>query len=101
MPEPPKLAAIRQEVDYHWDEFKKIVENKTTLKNLVLEGDKLSRPPKGYEADNPAIEYLKMKSMVFVQRFDPKELQPKEIHATLLDSFKRMKPFNDFLRRAD
>jgi uncharacterized protein (DUF2461 family) len=64
-----------------------------------LDGEKLSRPPKGYDADNPALDYLKLKSLVLVQHLKPEELKPNSILKTILPSFELMKPFNDFLRR--
>jgi hypothetical protein len=57
---------IRQELDYSWDEFREIINDKDFKKVYGdLEGGefKLSREPKGYEKDNPAIEYLKLKSL--------------------------------------
>lgn len=100
MPSPPALAAIRQEIDYNLKEFKLLVEDKKVLKRFgKLDGEKLSRPPKGYDEENPAIDYLKLKSLVLVQHLTPEELKPNKILKTILSSFELMKPFNDFLRR--
>jgi uncharacterized protein (TIGR02453 family) len=100
MPSAPVLAAIRQEIDYNFDEFRLLVEDKKIVKRFgTLDGEKLSRPPKGYDAENPAIEYLKLKSLVLVQHLKPEELKPNSILKTILPSFELMKPFNDFLRR--
>jgi uncharacterized protein (TIGR02453 family) len=66
MPSAEKLAAIRQEIDYIYDDFSSIVNARNVVKRFKsLGGEKLSRPPKGYEAANPAIEYLKMKSFIW------------------------------------
>jgi len=100
MPSAPALAAIRQEIDYNFDEFRLLVEDKKIVKRFgTLDGEKLSRPPKGYDAENPAIEYLKLKSLVLVQHLKQEELKPNSILKTILPSFEMMKPFNDFLRR--
>ena len=65
MPEAPVLAAIRQEIDYNLADWEKIVLSpgfrKLFPKGLDQESV-LSRPPKGYDADNPALAYLKLKS---------------------------------------
>lgn len=100
-PMPDKLAAIRQEVDYNLDEFQKIVSAKD-FKALfgALSGDKLSRPPKGYEQDNPAVEFLKHKSFLAYKKISEKELLDKSFEKELLKTFKAMKPLNDFLNRA-
>ncbi len=102
MPEPNVLAAIRQEIDYDPDGFKKIVEGKAAKKYFKgLEGEKLSRPPKGYEADNPAIEYIKHKSFIFSLKLSPKELLEKDIEKKIVDVCKAIKPLNDFLNKAE
>ncbi len=65
MPPPPMLKAVRQEIDYNWESFRKILSQRSfTSVYGQLEGEQLSRPPKGYPADHPAIEELKRKSWV-------------------------------------
>src|SRR6187551_2755078 len=58
-PMPPELSKIRQEIDYGFDEWKKIIHHKS-FKRFFPEGVKgmevLTRPPKGYDPNNPAIE---------------------------------------------
>lgn len=102
VPMPDKLAAIRQEIDYSFDEFKKIVSAKA-FKDAFgnLSGEKLSRPPKGYEADNPAIEFLKHKSFIAEQPISDKQLMDSDFDAHLIKTLKAMKPLNDFLYRAN
>jgi uncharacterized protein (TIGR02453 family) len=100
-PMPDKLAAIRQEVDYNLDEFQKIVSAKDFKAQFgVLSGDKLSRPPKGYDAENPAVEFLKHKSFLAYKKITEKDLQDKGFEKDLLKTFKTMKSLNDFLNRA-
>ena len=52
MPEPDVIKKVRQEIDYNWDEFSKIIKQKkfkTVYKELQREeGMVLSREPKGY-----------------------------------------------------
>jgi uncharacterized protein (TIGR02453 family) len=100
-PMPEHLAAIRQEIDYHFDDFKKILSAKEFKKYFgKLEGEKLTRPPKGYEADNPAAEYLKHKSFLMGHQVDEKQLTDKNFEKYCADVFKAMKPMIDFLNRA-
>lgn len=99
MPEPPVLAGIRQEIDYSFADWKKIVENKAFKKifHEGLQGDKLSRPPKGYEETNPAIEYLKMKSFIVTRSFTDTEVQSKNFVRDVAKTFQATKPLIDFL----
>ena len=68
MVEPDMMKKIRQEIDYSWQEFSKIIKNKkfASLYGDLEKGEgwSLSREPKGYEKDNPAITYIKLKSWV-------------------------------------
>jgi hypothetical protein len=61
---------VRQEIDYNLHDFKKIIESKkfrTLYKTISRDPEyTLSRVPKGYEADNPAADYLKLKSFVAI-----------------------------------
>ncbi|MES2780688.1 MAG: DUF2461 domain-containing protein [Bacteroidota bacterium] len=100
-PMPDKLAAIRQEIDYNFDSFKKIVTAKEFKAQFgALSGDKLSRPPKGYDAENPAVDYLKHKGFIAQKKLDDKTIMDKNNMKELVKSAKTMKPMIDFLREA-
>jgi uncharacterized protein (TIGR02453 family) len=102
MPSPQKLAAMRQEIDYNFDVFKRIVESKSALKRFKhLDGETLARPPKGYDIENPAIEYLKMKSFIWTEHFSLSQFSRKDVLNLLAKSFAEMKPLNDFIRNCD
>ena len=99
MPEPPVLAGIRQEIDYSFAEWKKIVESKAFKKIFPegIKGDTLTRPPKGYEENNPAIEYIKMKSFIVTRSFTDTEVKSKTFVSNVSKTFQAMKPLIDFL----
>lgn len=99
-PSPELLAKLRQEIDYNYEEFHGIATHKEALKKFNhLGGEKLARPPKGYEADNPAIDYLKHKSFIWVQNFTLKEACSPKFKSQAIAAFKSMKPLNDFINR--
>lgn len=99
MPQPPRLAAIRQEIDYNFDAFKKVVEASSFKKHFgKLSGDTLTRPPKGYDAENPAIEYLKHKDFVATRQLSEKEVMDKDFIKTISQTFKAMQPLVQFLQ---
>jgi uncharacterized protein (TIGR02453 family) len=104
MPEPPVLSKVRQEIDYNFDEFKKIVGSK---KFKSLYGDLsrdaeyiLTRVPKGYEADNPAAEYLKMKSFVAMVSLTDADVTSKTLTQKVLKAFETLQPMLDFINRS-
>lgn len=101
MPEAAMLAAIRQEIDYNTDAFKKIISDKTFKKLFgSLSGEKLARPPKGYDASNPAIEYLKYKSFLAEMKLDEKSIGSETMGKTIIQGFRAMQPLVAFLQEA-
>jgi uncharacterized protein (TIGR02453 family) len=100
-PLPDKLAAIRQEIDYHGKEFKEIISHKAFKKTFnKLTGETLKRAPKGYEEDNPMIEYIKHKSFLAEYKLTDEELTDKDFSKKMLEVFKTMYPLNEFLNKA-
>ena len=79
-PEPAGLSKVRQEIDYNFDDWKKILNNPVFKKNFregVDSSNILSRPPKGYTEENPAIEYIKLKSFVVRCHFSDEQVLKK------------------------
>jgi uncharacterized protein (TIGR02453 family) len=100
-PEGPALKAIRQEIDYNFDEFLSIIENKAFKKIFKkIDGDRLVKVPQGYAEDNPAIEYLKLKSFTVGGNIADEDLTKKTLVKKVTDIYSAMKPFVDFLNRA-
>lgn len=100
MPEPPLLKITRQEIDYNFDEFTSILKQPAFKKQFKkLEGESLKTLPQGYNADNPAIDYLKMKSFIATSKLDDKDITSKTFVQKVMKSFAVMKPLVDFLNR--
>lgn len=102
MPMAPELNKIRQEIDYNVEAFNKII-NKKKFKDIfgsLSESEKLSRPPKGYEVENPAIELLKLKSFIVMTPVKDTEITSKELANKVVDHFETMMPLVDFLNKA-
>lgn len=99
MPEPAVLAGIRQEIDYGFTEWKKIITSKSFKQNFAegIQGEALTRPPKGYDENNPAIEFIKKKSFIVSRSFADVEIQGKAFVKDVAATFKTMKPIIDFL----
>ncbi|BAV09301.1 TIGR02453 family protein [Filimonas lacunae] len=104
MPEPDALKKVRQEIDYCLEEFEGIVKSKKFIKvyNGLENADdlKLSRPPKGYELDNPAIEYLKFKSFIASCPVNDEDLLSKGFPKKVLEAFETIQPLLDFINRS-
>jgi uncharacterized protein (TIGR02453 family) len=104
IPEPENLKKVRQEIDYSFDEFKKIIDSKkfTAVYNELYKGEDvmLSREPKGYEKDNPAIEYIKMKSFLAMQPLTDADLAGKDLLKKITTAFEALQPLVMFINRA-
>jgi uncharacterized protein (TIGR02453 family) len=104
MPMPDKLKKVRQEIDYNFADFKKIIGSK---KFKAVYGDlsknaeyTLSRVPKGYEADNPAAEYLKLKSYVAMVKISDADLTTKDLVKKTVSAFEALQPLIEFLNES-
>lgn len=102
-PLPANLVKIRQEIDYNLKDFEKLLKSEGFKKQFtggLSAENKLSRPPKGYDDSNPAIEYIKNRSFIVMHHFsDADILQPgfvKKIAAT----FKQAEPLVRFVNVA-
>jgi len=101
MPEPALLKKVRQEIDYNFDEFQKILKEKSFRKYFPkVEGEELKTLPKGYTADNPAIDYLKLKSFTVGNAVEDKELLKGGFEKKCVERFIALRPLVDFLNRA-
>ena len=103
VPEPLVLGKIRQEIDYNFVEWGKIISSSNFKKKFPIgleSRESLSRLPKGYDINNPALHYLKMKSFIVTQSFTDNDILGKAAVNSIADTFKAMKPMIDFFNRA-
>jgi uncharacterized protein (TIGR02453 family) len=101
MPPPDRLRAIRQHVIADAAGFGKVLKNKNlqgAFGDLQDEG-KLTRPPKGFDADAPHIEYLKLKSFIVWRETSLKKKIPTDLGKELAAGFKDAYPLVAWLRQ--
>ena len=104
MPEPENLKKLRQEIDYCFPEFKKIIGAASFKKHYrELERDEkqmLVNVPKGYDKENPAAEYLRMKSFIATKNLSDEEILSPKLADEVIQSFKALMPLVKFVNRA-
>ena len=104
MPMPKELAQVRQEIDYCFTEFKKIIGSAGFKKSYgeIHQGDddKLQRVPKGYDAENPAAEFLKFKSFTAMKAITDKELTDPDMEKKSVSALKALQPLIQFINRS-
>jgi len=101
MPDGETMKKIRQEIDYNFNAFQKIVDEKNFKKTFgEVKGERLKKAPQGYAEENPAIDFLKLKSFTVGASVGDKEVLDKNFNSKMLKIMAIMKPFIDFLNRA-
>jgi len=103
MPMPPELGKVRQEIDYNYAAWTKILGDRRFKKFFpdgLEQGEILSRPPKGYDAENPAIGFLKLKSFVVTHKLTDEQILSRSLLKEVLNTFEAMKEFVYFLNRS-
>ena len=101
-PESDKLIKVRRFIGEHGDELVKILKDKKFKKTFgeISTEDTLKRVPRGFEADHPYADYIKLKSFVASKDFSPKEALEKNFGQKIDKAMQDLKPFNDFLKKA-
>jgi len=104
MPMPPELKKVRQEIDYNLDEFKKIITAKKfkSVYGELSKGDdiSLSKVPQGFEKDNPASDYLKLKSFLAMKTLKETDLASKDLIKMVIEAFDALQPLVEFINKA-
>ena len=101
MPDAPKLKVIRQEIQYHTADFKKIIQNKTFVKTFGgLSDVRLKSIPKGFDKDEPALELLKYTSYIVDHKYNDTDVIGKNFIKENIEVYKAITPLLRFLNRA-
>jgi uncharacterized protein (TIGR02453 family) len=98
---PEKLRAIRQHIYDNTAEFIEVLESDPFKSNFTLYAeDKLKTAPKGFPKDFEHIDLLRYKSYSTFLGFDDSKLSESGILDFVLEKFRLMAPFNEFLYEA-
>lgn len=98
MPPSQWLSAIREKIDEEPDELIKILNTKDFIKYFgKIDGEKLKTAPKGYPADHPHIDLLRLKSYLVVNELPDSMVLSDKFFDHIMKVFKAMKPLNDYL----
>ena len=100
MPPAERLLAIRRHVVDDAAGFGKLLKNKGLLETYggLSPEDSLVRPPKGFDADAPHMEQLKLKSFLAWKERSAKKVAPEKLESLLLADFKAGSPLVRWLR---
>ena len=103
-PEAEDLKKVRKEIAFFHEDLEEIMHDKNFQKEFGdfdrNEKNLLKNPPRGYEKDHPAIEYLKLKSFETSQKFNIEEVLKEDFVTKMTQKLIVLKPLNDFINRA-
>lgn len=98
MPQPQQLQAVREHIASNVRQLRAIVESPAfTRKVGTLDGDKLTRVPRGFPKDHEAAEYLKYRHFIAGAEFPPAFATSPKFYTTLLSVFREVLPLARFL----
>ncbi|KQB44060.1 TIGR02453 family protein [Flavobacterium sp. L1I52] len=103
-PEADDLKKIRKEIAFFYEDLEAILAEPNFKKEFgdFCRNEKylLKNPPRGYEKEHPAIEFLKLKSFETMHKFDISEVTKKDFVSKTTQKLQLLKPLNEFMNRA-
>ncbi len=97
-PEPKDLKRIRDEFSNDATDFRKILKSKLFINTFGnIEGEQVKTTPKGFNANDPAIDLIRYKQFLVVRRFSDKEVLAGNFLKQVNETCKKMRPFLDYM----
>jgi uncharacterized protein (TIGR02453 family) len=97
MPQPQTVHRIREHIATHHRELARIAEAPAFRRMFgEIEGDRLTRMPRGFPADHPAGEYLKLKQVIVGREWPAAFASGPRFYAELLRTFRTLAPLVRF-----
>jgi len=101
MPPAPSLRAIRERIASSHPTLHRLVTTREFKAVLgQLQGDQLTRVPRGYVQDHAAAEYLRYKQFLGFREFEPAFATSDRFYPELVRTFKALTPLVRFLNTA-
>lgn len=99
-PEPDTMLLIRTHIAETHTELKRVLANQKTRALLgELQGDALTRAPKGFDPAHPAIGWIKMKDWLLDATLDASLATSTRLYGEILDRFRAIAPLIEYLNR--
>ncbi|SNR47264.1 TIGR02453 family protein [Maribacter sedimenticola] len=97
-PEKDDLLRIRKEWELDVSELEQII-NKPQFKKVwgPLTGDELKTAPKGFDKEDPNIDFIRKKQFVFTRKFTDAEVLSDNFAQEINTSFKIIRPYFDLM----
>jgi uncharacterized protein (TIGR02453 family) len=99
-PEPPALHQVRARIAKDPRAFAAIVTSRPFGRTGALQGETLTRVPRGFPSDHPAADYLKHKQFMAFREWPPELMTSAKFWPELLGTFRAVAPLVAYLNEA-
>ena len=99
-PDSDPLRSIRERIAAKPAEWKRTIGDAKFKRNLRLEGESLSRPPRGFPKDHELIDDIKRKSFIAVRNLDVDDSLSPQFQRKVETTFRAGTAFMEFLCKA-
>ena len=98
MPEREELIAIRNLLAEQHQDFERLLSGRTLQKSMgKLQGERLSRVPKGYDKDHPAEDLIRRKQWFLENTLDGSAVTSSQMLREIVNRFRAAAPMVEFL----
>lgn len=99
-PAPDTTLLVRTHISENYKELRRILGGKRIRKLLgELQGDELTRAPKGFDPAHPAIDLIRKKDWILDTTLDAALTTTPVLYQEIADRFRAMAPLIEFLNR--
>ena len=96
-PDSDPLRGIRERIAAKPAEWRRAMGSRSFRRNFSLGGEKLTRPPRGFEKEHECIGDIKRKSFIAMRELDVEDCLNPQFQKMVESSFKSAEPFMCFL----
>ncbi len=97
-PPPETLLSLRQYLAERHREFRKIAGARAVRELFgAMQGEQLTRVPKGFAGDHPAADLLRFKRLMFYVELPPDLATTPALYTSVVQHFRAVTPFVEFL----
>jgi uncharacterized protein (TIGR02453 family) len=97
-PSKEDLKLIRDNIAFDAGPLREILNNGSFLSTFgELRGEQLKTTPKGFAADDDAIDLLRYKQFLLIRKFTDEEVLNEDFLSKAAETFRNMRPFFDYM----
>lgn len=97
-PNAPDLKLIRDDISFDPAPLRKIIQSDAFVNTFgSLKGEQLRTTPKGFDANDPAIDLLRYKQFLLIRHFSDQQVLSPSFLTMANETFQNMRPFFDYM----